>query len=132
MGSKTLFFQVETSEPIEKIQDAAVRAFMPLGGQINKIGNDLQISQGKEGVQFGFSADFDATVIIRETSQQKYELLCTVNWKMNTLSIICLVVGFFIFGILWIIPILSLFVDPTSSYNMALYSIPNFLKRDKN
>ena len=97
MGSKTYFFQLESTETIEKIQDATMRAFMPLGGQITKIGKDLQISQGKEGVQFNFTADFDSTIVIRESSPNKYELMCTVNWKMNTLSIICLVVGIFIF-----------------------------------
>ena len=129
MGSKTLFFQLESPKSVSEVQEAAQKAFIPLGGQIIKIGDGLQITQGKEGVQFGFSADFEATLIIREASPQHYELMCTVNWKMNSLSWICLIVGIFIFGILWIIPILSLFIDPSSAYNKALYSIPVFLKQ---
>ena len=127
MGSKTLFFQIETKKSLAEIQEAATRAFMPLGGQIMKVGTGLNIKQGKEGVQFGFAADFDATLMIRESSPEHYELMCTVNWKMNTLSIVCLVVGIFVLGVLWIIPILGMFIDPSSAYNKALYTIPAIL-----
>jgi hypothetical protein len=128
MGSKTLFFQIESPQPIAEIQEAAIRAFMPLGGQIMKMGNGLEITQGKEGVQFGFSADFDASLMIREDSPQHFELMCTVNWKMNSLSWVCLIVGIFVFGILWIIPLLSLFIDPSGVYNRTMYMIPGLLK----
>jgi hypothetical protein len=129
MGSKTLFFQLESQKSLAEVQEAASRAFMPLGGQIMQMGSGLEIKQGKQGVQFGFAADFDASLMTRESSPQHYELMCTVNWKMNALSWVCLVVGLFAFGILWIIPLLTLFIDPSGAYNTALYSVPALLNQ---
>lgn len=128
MGSKTVFFQFSSPHSLEEVQDAAYRAFSPLGGQIMKLGNGLSIKDGKEGVQFGFTADFDANLIMNQPKPEQYDLVCTINWKMNTLSIACLVIGIFVFGILWIIPLLHLFIDPSSLYQQAMHNIPYILE----
>lgn len=128
MGSKTLFFQFNAPNTLDQVQEAANKAFIPLGGQITKLGNGLRIVQGKEGVQFAFTADFDATLTINQTKDDQFDMICAVNWKMNSLSIACLIIGIFVFGILWVIPALSLFIDPSSRYNQAMYSVPSFLK----
>jgi hypothetical protein len=127
MGAKTLFFQFSSPHSFEQIQEAAFKSFLPLGGQIIKTDNGLRITQGKEGVTFGFTADFDATLTISQPKEGKYDLVCIVHWKLNTLSIVCLIVGAFVFGILWIIPLLHLFIDPSSVYNQAMFNIPNLL-----
>jgi len=127
MGSKTLYFQFETEKSLSEVRDAAIKAFTPLGGQIMKVGDGLRIIQGKEGVQFGFVADFEASVMIQETSPNHFEIVCNVNWKMNTFSWICLIIGIFAFGILWIFPLFSLFIDPSSQYNNSLFMIPKML-----
>lgn len=129
MGSKTVFYQFDSPHTLEEVQDAAMRAFLPLGGQVIKMGNGLSIKDAKEGVQFGFTADFDATLNINQTKQDHYELICSINWKMNTLAIACLVIGIFVFGILWIIPALFLFIDPSSLYQQTLVNIPHLLDR---
>lgn len=129
MGSKMLFFQFNSSHSLSEVQDAAYKSFVPLGGQVIKTGNGLSIKEGKEGIQFGFAADFDSTLLINHSNPDHYDLSCTINWKMNTLTIICLVVGAFVFGILWIIPLLYLFINPSTIYNEALFRIPSILDR---
>jgi hypothetical protein len=127
MGSKTVFYQFQTTKSLSEVQDATSRALIPLGGQITRYGTGFQINQGKNGVQFSFSADFDAVVNITQQSQDKYEIICNIHWKMNALSILCLIIGLFVFGILWVIPLLSLFIDPSQAYQNALFAIPNIL-----
>lgn len=127
MGAKSLFFQFSSPHTFEEVQEAAARSFLPLGGQIMKTSNGLTITQGKEGVNFSFTADFDATLTISQTKEGQYDLFCNVHWKLNTLSIVCLIIGAFVFGILWIIPLLYLFIDPSSVYNQAMFNIPNLL-----
>jgi hypothetical protein len=129
MGSKTVFYQFDSPHTKEEVQDAAMRAFLPLGGQIIKMNNGLSIKDGKEGVQFGFTADFEANLMINQPKQDHYELVCTINWKMNTLTIACLIIGIFVFGILWIIPVLFLFIDPSSLYQQTLVNIPFLLDK---
>ena len=124
MGSKILFQQVVCENSFDEVKEATIQALSILGGQINRIGNGFQVDQGKNGVQFGFAADISATVNIIESAPSKFDITCSLNWKMNNLSIICLIVGIFVFGILWIVPLLYLFVDPGQAYQAALNSIP--------
>lgn len=120
MGSKVLFTQVHTSATIDQVVDALFQTLTSLGGIITKQNNTLLIDGGKEGVQFGFSADFDSQTIVQQMSPDSYNITMNIHWKMNTLTIICLVVGAFVFGILWIVPLLYLFIDPTNAYNNCL------------
>ena len=127
MGSKMVIHQIESKKTIEEITSAATKALSPLGGQINPLGNGLQIIQGKNNVQFGFAADFDAMLLINQTGPDKYTLNCTINWKMSAATIACLIIGFFVFGILWIVPLIFLFIDPSQQYQTALMSITSYL-----
>lgn len=120
MGSKVLFTQIRTSAPLEQVVDTLSQTVTPLGGIVTKLNNTLLINGGKEGVQFGFTADFDSQTIVQQTAVDSYNITMNIHWKMNTLTIICLVVGIFVFGILWIIPLLYLFIDPTTAYNNCL------------
>ncbi|MDK2980370.1 MAG: hypothetical protein PWQ55_717 [Chloroflexota bacterium] len=127
MGSKIVFYQIETEKSVEEIRDAAQKAFYSLGGQTTPLGTGLQIIQGKNNVQFGFAADFDAIFSINTVGPKKYSLNCTINWKMSGATIACLIIGFFVFGILWIVPLLYLFIDPSQQYQNALMSINSYL-----
>ena len=115
MGSKIVIHQIESKKSMNDVRNAAIKAFTPLGGQISPLEDGLQIVQGKNNIQFGFAADFDAILNIVETKPEKFALNCTVNWKMSGTTIACLVIGFFVFGILWIVPLLYLFIDPKPS-----------------
>ncbi len=126
MGSKMLFNVLNTDKPIEEITSAIQKSVMVLGGQIVRLNeNTLRIVNGKEGVQFGFAADLDATINITSKPDNRYEVITNINWKMNTLTWICFIVGFFVFGILWIVPLLYLFIDPSKAYNNAIFMAAN-------
>ena len=127
MGNKTVFYQLDSNKSLEEIKVASQKALMLMGGTIQDRGDGFQITQAKNGINFSFTADFDTFVNIRESKPGKYEFLINANWKPNALFWACLVIGFFIFGILWIVPLLYLFIDPTSAYQQALFTINNFL-----
>jgi len=129
MGSKVLFTQVNTSASIGEVVDALAQALAPLGGEIAKLNNIIQINNGKEGVQFGFSGDFESQALVQEAAPNQYNITLNIRWKMNKLTIICLIVGFFVLGILWIVPILYLFIDPTSAYNNCLLFLQSKLPK---
>lgn len=129
MGTKVLFTQVHTSAPLEQVVNALSQTVIPLGGIVTKLNNTLLIKDGKEGVQFGFSADFDSQTIVQQTATDTYNVTMNIHWKMNTLTIVCLVVGFFVFGILWIVPLLYLFIDPTTAYNNCLILLQSKLPK---
>ena len=130
MGSKTVFYQFSSQHSMQEVENAAYRAFIPLGGEITKLGNGLSIKNGKSGVQYGFTADLDATLTISQPSPDQYELICAVNWKMNALTIISLIVGIFVFGILWIFPLLYLFIDPSTQYQQSLTNVRYMLSKE--
>lgn len=129
MGNKTIFYQVDAdNKSLEEVKAATQKALSMLGGVIQDRGDGFQINQAKNNINFSFSADFETFVSIRESKPGKFEIFVNSNWKPNAIFWVCLVVGFFIFGILWIVPILYLFIDPTSAYQQALFTINNFLK----
>lgn len=128
MGSRTLYAQLVTEKPPHEIQEAIKTAFRSVGGIMQETPSGLDIKQGTNGVNFAFTADLWAHVGLRNIRENVYEIECTVQWKMNALSIICLIVGFFIFGILWIVPLLYLFVKPDDAYQQALYRVQTFLQ----
>ena len=74
-------------------------------------------------MNFAFTANFTTDVTITPVSDDVYNIACNVNWKMNSLTIACLIIGVFVFGVLWIVPALHLFIDPSNVYNMALMSV---------
>lgn len=123
MGSKTLYTEIKTTKPMSEVQDAMRDAFKSLGGTLTETPMGLNIKEGTNGVSFAFSASFDATANLRQINDENYELACSINWSLSVLSVLCLIIGFFVFGILWIVPLLYLFVNPTDAYQQVLNRI---------
>ncbi len=126
-GKKTIFFTLESNKSLDQVREATKKSLMLLGGTIFEQSDGFQIKQGVNGVNFAFTANVEAFVSVRETAPNKYELFGSINWSPNALFWVCLVVGFFVFGILWIIPLLYVFVDPMPAYQQTLYRVQNIL-----
>lgn len=129
MGSKILYTQVRTSASLEQVVDTFAQCLIPLGGTIAKFNNTLQLDNAKEGVQFGFAADFNSQAVVQQSAENTYNITMNIQWKMSTLTIICLIVGFFVFGILWVVPLLYMFIDPSSTYNNYLLMLQSKLPK---
>lgn len=127
MGSKLLFHQFQTEKPEEEIKKAMLMAFRSVGGTLQTTPTGLYILQGNNGVNYSFAADFESIVNLRKVKDDLYEIECVINWKMNTLSWICLIVGFFVFGILWIVPVLYLLINPDMPYQQAMHRTQSML-----
>jgi hypothetical protein len=128
MGSRNLYEQVVTEKSPDEIKEAIKTAFRSVGGTMQETPSGVEIRQGVNGVSFAFSADFKAQVNLRQVKEKAYEIECAIQWKLNALSIICLVVGFFVFGILWIVPALFLFIRPEDAYGQALHRVQTYLE----
>jgi hypothetical protein len=127
MGSKTIFYTLETDKPVKEVREAVKKSLLFLGGSVVEQGDGFQVKQGVAGVNFSFTANFDAIISMRQSSQNRYEFFGTVNWSPNGLFWTCLIIGFFIFGVLWIVPLLYLFIDPSQSYQQALFRVQSML-----
>lgn len=127
MGNKTVFYALDTDRSLPQVKEAAKKSLAFLGGTILEQGEGFEIKQGINGVKFAFAANLDALVIIRQSAPSRYEFYCTINWSPNALFWVCLIIGFFVFGILWIIPLLYLFMDPSQAYQQALFRVPSLL-----
>jgi len=127
MGSKTVFYTLETDQPIAQVRDALKRSLIFLGGMVFEQGNGYEVKKGANGVNFAFTADFVAYVELRQPATNKYEFFANINWTPSVLVWICLVVGFFVFGILWIVPLFYLFIDPSQAYQQALFRVQGMI-----
>ena len=123
MGSKLLINQARTNKGKDAVVQAVAKSLSIVGGTQVQHPTGIQIIDGKEGVSFAFTANFTTDVTITPVSDDVYNIACNVNWKMNSLTIACLIIGVFVFGVLWIVPALHLFIDPSNVYNMALMSV---------
>jgi len=123
MGSKTVFYTMDSDKSVEQVRDAAKKSLLFLGGTLLEQREGFQIKQGTNGVNFAFAANFDALINVRQSAPNKYEFFATINWSPNSVFWVCLIIGFFVFGILWIIPLLYLFIDPSPAYQLALFRI---------
>lgn len=121
MGSKMVMTQITTKKSLAEVKEAVSRSLLVLGGTVQPYGDGFKITQGTNGVNFAFSATFDSMINIRQVREDVYEVVGNINWNPNTAFWACLVIGFFVFGILWIVPLLYLFIDPSSAYTQALY-----------
>jgi hypothetical protein len=128
MPSRTLYTQIVTEHSPDELKEAVRSAFRSLGGTMMDTPSGISVRQGVQGVSFAFTADVLAHVNLREIKENKYEIECQLNWSMNALSWICLVVGFFVLGILWIVPLLFLFLKPEEAYLQALNRVQIFLE----
>ena len=127
MASRTVFHIIETTKSLQEVSDACKKSLMLLGGQLIPQGNTIIVKQGINGVNFAFAANFEAYINIRQSDSSKYEFTGTINWSPNSTFWACLIIGFFVLGILWIIPLLYLFIDPTQAYQQAFFRIQSFL-----
>lgn len=123
MGSKLLINQARTNKGKDAVVQAVAKSLSIVGGTQVQHPTGIQIIDGKEGVSFAFTANFTTDVTITPVSDDVYNIACNVNWKMNSLTIACLIIGVFVFGVLWIVPALHLFIDPSNVYNIALMSV---------
>lgn len=123
MGTKTVFYTIESENSLAEMKAKIKQSLLFLGGTLVDYDAGFQLKQGTNGVNFAFAANFEAMINVRQSAPNKYEIWCAINWSPNTLFWICLAVGIFVFGILWIVPILYLFIDPTSAYQNALFRI---------
>lgn len=128
MGTKTVMYSINTQRSLPEVKQALIRALMPLGGVVTDMGEYVQIKEGKNNVNFGFTANFDAMVNIRQSAPDRYDFFGTINWNPSTIFWVCLVLGFILFGIAWIVNLLYFFIDPTAVYQQALYQTQSFLQ----
>lgn len=127
MGSKTVFYTLETDKSMAQVREATKKSLLFLGGVLLEQGDSFQIKQGANGVNFAFTANLDALINVRQSAPNKYEFFGTINWSPNGLFWACLIIGFFIFGILWIVPMLYLFLDPSQAYQQTLFRVQGLL-----
>jgi hypothetical protein len=127
MGSKTVMYSINTQKSMEEVKQATLRSLMVLGGTVTDMGDNIQIKEGKNNVNFGFTANFDAWVNIRQVTPERYDFFATINWKPNAVFWVCLGVGAFVLGILWVLCLLYFFIDPSSAYQQALFQVQTLL-----
>jgi len=126
MGSKMVYHRIQSQKTLPEVREAVKRSLMFLGGSVFDAGNGFRLTQGTNGVNFAFAANFDALVDIRESQPGNYDITANVTWSPNAVFWIGLVSGFFLV-IPWIVPILFLFIDPTSAYQQAFFQAQNSL-----
>ena len=78
------------------------------------------IVSGIQGVNFGSTANIRATISIKALKAGHYRIECIIDWSPSAVVWICLIVGIFVFGILWLVALLYLFVNPDAPYQLAL------------
>ena len=127
MGSKTVFHTLETDKSLPQVREALMRSLMFLGGTLTGQGDGFQVMQGVNGTSLAFTAKMEAFVNVRQSAPNKYEFFGTLNWSPNGLVWACLIIGFFVFGILWIVPLLYQFVNPVQAYQQALFRVQGML-----
>lgn len=127
MAEQILYGHLSTKKSEGKIKEAINSTFSSLGGTLTETSRGFHISQGTNGISFAFSANLQADVSLREIKAGKHEIEARLKWGMSALSWICLVIGVFVFGILWIVPFLYLFFKPTQAYQQAIDRVQIFL-----
>ena len=128
MGSKTVAVIIDSEKPYEQVKSAVRSSLSYLGGSVQENGDQFLVTQGTNNVNFAFNANFKAMINIRQVAPTRYEVFGTINWSPNGLFWVCFIVGFFLFGILWIDNLLYLFIDPTNAYTQALSHAQNLLR----
>lgn len=126
MGTKVLTTQLNTDQPLAAVQEATITVLRSLGGSIQQNEIGFELTQASNGITFAFTANFKTLVNIRPLRRGGYEVECMVQWNPNGLFWFCLVVGIFVFGILWVVPLLYIFVDPTNAYQQTLYRLQGY------
>ncbi|MBU6361073.1 MAG: serine/threonine protein kinase [Chloroflexi bacterium] len=120
MGRKVLFTDIKTDKSVNGIRMAAKTAFRSVGGNHIDTADGFIIVSGIQGVNFGSTANIRATISIKALKAGHYRIECIIDWSPSAVVWICLIVGIFVFGILWLVALLYLFVNPDASYKLAL------------
>ena len=118
---------ITTEKTPEEIREAVRRAFYSVSGQIIDTKDAIIIEQGTLGVSCAFSINMMAFIHLWRIKENTYRLECYLQWKWNALSWICFVVGWFVLGILWVVPLCTLFFNPLPTYQRALYEVQHYL-----
>jgi hypothetical protein len=127
MGNKSLYTQITTNQDQSEIWQAISTALTAVGGRQEPVPGGLKIKEGKLGVNFGFTLETEAVIGLRDLGSNRYEIECHLKWKPASIVWICLIVGFFIFGILWIVGLLYLLAKPSEPYEQALHRVQGLL-----
>jgi hypothetical protein len=127
MPTRYLVERIKTSKPPEQIREATVNAFRRYGGGYQFTRDGFVYLHGKQGIPNGSLVNITSQFTIRKMDDDSYEVAASVSWTMNEWSIICIVLGFFIF-LFWIAPILYFTFDPTQSYQYALSRVQYILE----
>jgi hypothetical protein len=120
VGSAVTGVTISSSGTVDQVVDAVRVALQPMGGVVSRTPTGLYITGGAAGVNFAFTAKTTAQVDVRQVAQERFEVTCSIAWSPAAVVWICLVVGFFIFGILWLVGLFYLFYNPTQAYQLAL------------
>ena len=131
MGSKSLYAQITTNQDQSGIWQAISTALTAVGGRQEPVPGGLKIKEGKLGVNFGFTLETEAVIGLRDLGSNRYEIECHLKWKPASIVWICLIVGFFIFGILWIVGLLYLLAKPSEPYEQALHRVQGLLPQSQ-
>ncbi len=126
MGSKMVYHRIQTQHTLPEVHEALKRSLLFLGGSVIDAGNGFRVMQGANGVNFAFAAKFDSLIDIRESQPGNFDITANVSWSANGTFWLCLIAGFFLF-FPWIVPILYLFIDPSSAYQQAFFQAQNSL-----
>ena len=131
MSSKSLYAQITTNQDQSGIWQAISTALTAVGGRQEPVPGGLKIKEGKLGVNFGFTLETEAVIGLRDLGSNRYEIECHLKWKPASIVWICLVVGFFVFGILWIVGLLYLLAKPGEPYEQALHRVQGLLPQSQ-
>ncbi|NER08681.1 MAG: SHOCT domain-containing protein [Okeania sp. SIO3C4] len=130
MPNRVLYKDVRSNENLDTVVEYSIQEFRILGGSIRRPAeNVIFITSGKQGVRFGFTINVQAKITIDQFQNGIFNIKCLLDWNPSPLVWTCLTVGFFIFGILWIVAALFLFVNVVNVYQQILDRLETVIGR---
>lgn len=128
MASNRLLYTILTTDKSpNEIRQAVKKAFRLIGGQIIDTPDSIIIDGGTLGLNCSFAVDLSARINLWELEENTYRLECSLLWKLNALSWICLVAGWFFLWPLWFVPMCASFFKPEPVYYQALNTVEDYL-----
>lgn len=127
MATKNMVIQIKTDKSLEEVKIAARETFRTLGGIIRETAYGFDIEGGNAGINFSFVANIRAAVSVTLLNPGSYQVAAVIVWNPNIWVWICLLVGWFVLGLAWIISALYLFVDPAPVYYRTLSQVEHNL-----
>jgi hypothetical protein len=123
MGNRYLNIQVDSTKPYKEFKDTCAWIFQTTSGSIHETQDGFLIQNGNAGIQMSFLAVLTATVIIRQTKENRYSVEVFLNWVWSGIMWLFLVIGILGAGLPLVLLLLYLFYDPSNIYNQVLYRI---------